>query len=256
MVRLKLLLIALGVLAMTLTSSPATAFDLNCAYSHSLPDDPIVYPKQPGASHLHDFFGNKTTNAFTTVASGSQPLIGKPTTCQNTNDHAAYWAPAAYINGNRLLPMNIKAYYVRSLPGTLVPYPTDLRMIAGNSHATGPMPTSVLYFGCGSGTGISKQASPPNCSTVGGKLQIHVIFPECGTGALTSPDHLSHVAYATKGVCPSGFPVHFPQLQVRLNYDVLDARGLSFSSGAYWTCHADFWNAWTPAELARLVSTL
>ena len=40
-----------------------------CDYSHSLKDDPIVYPGQPGVSHLHDFYGNTTTNAYSTIAS-------------------------------------------------------------------------------------------------------------------------------------------------------------------------------------------
>src|SRR5438105_14850034 len=38
-----------------------------CPYSHSRMDDPIVFPKQPGASHLHDFFGAMHTNAYSTV---------------------------------------------------------------------------------------------------------------------------------------------------------------------------------------------
>ena len=40
-----------------------------CGYSHSRPDDPIVRPRQPGRSHLHDFLGNTTTNAFSTYGS-------------------------------------------------------------------------------------------------------------------------------------------------------------------------------------------
>src|SRR3954454_23956536 len=37
-----------------------------CDYSHQAPDDPIVKPNQPGASHLHQFFGNATTDAAST----------------------------------------------------------------------------------------------------------------------------------------------------------------------------------------------
>ena len=32
-------------------------------------DDPIVYPREPGKSHLHTFFGNTGANAFSTAAS-------------------------------------------------------------------------------------------------------------------------------------------------------------------------------------------
>jgi hypothetical protein len=54
------------------------------------PDDPIVYPKQPGASHLHDFFGNTTTNAFSAYAG----MLAGGTNCQGPGDTAASWAPA------------------------------------------------------------------------------------------------------------------------------------------------------------------
>ena len=42
------------------------SFVSRCTFSHRAPDDPIVYPAQPGASHDHTFLGNKTTNAFST----------------------------------------------------------------------------------------------------------------------------------------------------------------------------------------------
>ncbi len=36
-------------------------FNAACPYSHSFKDDPIVFPGQPGASHMHSFFGNTST---------------------------------------------------------------------------------------------------------------------------------------------------------------------------------------------------
>ena len=44
-------------------------FVVTCTFSHRLADDPIVFPGQPGMSHLHDFFGANTTNAFSTYDS-------------------------------------------------------------------------------------------------------------------------------------------------------------------------------------------
>ena len=38
-------------------------FKVECAWSHSAPDDPIVHPNHPGRSHLHDFFGSTETDA-------------------------------------------------------------------------------------------------------------------------------------------------------------------------------------------------
>lgn len=245
------LILATAMLVVGLFPVSAQAFNLNCAYTRSLNDDPIVFQNLPGASHLHDFFGNRSTDAFSTTQN-----LGVTTSCQNSKDPSAYWAPAAYLGTTRILPKNIKAYYNRTIPGPLVVFPTGLRMLAGVSTSTAAQSTSVVYFGCGSGTGISKKNYPPDCTPVGGSLAIHVSFADCGSGALDSADHRSHVAYSVKGVCPAGYPLHFPQLQMRLNYDVKDARTLNFSSGAYWTEHADFLNAWDPTELQRLINTL
>src|SRR5207245_4854858 len=38
--------------------APTGFFNVTCPYSHSLMDDPIVYPGQPCVSHMHDFYGN------------------------------------------------------------------------------------------------------------------------------------------------------------------------------------------------------
>src|SRR5262249_55968141 len=42
------------------------SFKSFCKYVHSAPDDPIVHPGVPGASHMHDFAGNVTTSAKST----------------------------------------------------------------------------------------------------------------------------------------------------------------------------------------------
>src|SRR5438552_4669667 len=66
-----------------------------CNYSRSLMDDPIVYPGQPGVSHLHDFYGNTTTDAYSTIAS---LLAAGTTSCVNPGETAAYWVPALMYN--------------------------------------------------------------------------------------------------------------------------------------------------------------
>ncbi len=45
-----------------------TNFFSNCRFSHAAPDDPIVHPRMPGASHPHEFFGNTSTNSKSTLA--------------------------------------------------------------------------------------------------------------------------------------------------------------------------------------------
>lgn len=264
MKRLLSLLFLAGLILPSTTPAVAgvgSSFNLNCAYTRSLADDPIVYPDQPGVSHMHDFFGNRATDA------NSVAPLPNTTSCQNAKDPSAYWAPAAYVNGARVLPKNIKAYYIHQITGPIKAFPTGLKMLAGSGSAITPQPTTVVYYGCGSGTGISKVNYAPNCTS--GNLQIHVIFPDCGTGALDSPDHRAHMAYSVGHVCPAGFGEHFPQLQMRLNYDVKDARTLQFVCtvaqpscdpvtlrAPYYTVHGDFFNAWDPTELTRLIGTI
>ena len=45
------------------------AFRFICNAGQLLKDDPIVYPGQPGKSHLHQFYGNTGANANSTYAS-------------------------------------------------------------------------------------------------------------------------------------------------------------------------------------------
>jgi hypothetical protein len=50
--------IVLAVLGVSMpAASGSQGWLVACPFSHSLPDDPIVYPGQPGMSHMHDFFG-------------------------------------------------------------------------------------------------------------------------------------------------------------------------------------------------------
>ena len=59
-------MLALSLLAVPAIPATAAAtsgsFVTQCDFSHRLPDDPIVFPGQPGASHSHDFTGNRSTN--------------------------------------------------------------------------------------------------------------------------------------------------------------------------------------------------
>lgn len=78
------------------TDVPPTAyfheFQAKCAPTHTAPDDPIVYPGQPGKSHDHTFMGNTTTDAYTTAGS----LESGDTTCLAPGDKSGYWMPSLF----------------------------------------------------------------------------------------------------------------------------------------------------------------
>ena len=222
-------------------------FVVECPYSHALSDDPIVYPGDADASHLHVFFGNTTADADSTLES----LLDKDTTCEQKQDTASYWAPALLDKGQLIVPVKSVAYYRAGLgvdPKSVVAFPAGLMMIAGDALATEPQPTSVVAWSCGSGG--MREAVPPSCSVDRG-LRLDITFPDCWDGKnLDVAGHRKHMYYSSKGKCPSTHPVAVPQLIFSVAYPVHgDASELQLASGGLLTGHADFVNSWDQEKL-------
>jgi hypothetical protein len=223
----------------------------NCRYSHQAPDDPIVFPGQPGASHQHTFVGNRTTNAFSSFGS----LRSGATTCMRQDDTAAYWVPALYQGSTEVLPVAATVYYRRGTLAEVSPFPSNLRMIAGDARATSPQGMRVTFWSCGAVSGVDRSAEVPTCpDTRGSFLRLHIRFPECWDGRrLDSADHKSHMAYAVRGECPSTHPVGVPQITQIYRYPSRGGEGFALASGGVYSGHADFVNAWKPGTLKKLV---
>ncbi len=228
-------------------------FTVRCEMSHRAKDDPIARPRQHGASHAHDFVGNKKTDASSTPKS----LRKAPsTTCSNPADSSAYWMPSLTVGGYRTSPSSVKAYYEEAgRPDTaIVAMPFGLRMIAGDSRATAPQALAVVGWDCGAGEDqTTLAAEPPSCPD--GELLLHVRFPDCWNGeVLDASDHRSHVAYhSADGTCPPTHRMAIPRLRLKVSYQSEGGRGAKLSSGAPVTAHADFLNAWEPQEQHRLL---
>lgn len=227
-------------------------FVVECGLSHMATDDPIVFPDQPGMSHLHAFFGSTAVDASSTPAD----LLGTDTTCDQPLDTASYWAPVLLRDGEPLAPVKSTAYYRPGLgvdPTSVQAYPAGMVMLAGNPGATEEQPLSIVAWTCGAG--IERAALPPECAE-GSNLRLIVTFPDCWDGArLDSPDHYAHVAYSSGGHCPEGYPVPVPQLQFTVEYPAHGpTTGLALASGGLLTGHADFMNAWDQAKLEREVA--
>jgi hypothetical protein len=229
-------------------------FVSSCRFSHRRPDDPIVAPGQPGASHDHTFVGNRTTSAFSTV----ETLLAGATSCRRAGDTAAYWVPTLYANGHAIAPLSATIYYRRSTLDHVQPFPSGLKMIAGDAHAASmAQDLRVVFWSCGVAAGVPPSATPPTCPAVPGSgLRLHVRFPSCWDGAnLDSPDHKSHMAYPMRRVCPASHPVSLPAITLIYHYPILDGSSVALSSGGQLSGHADFLNAWNQAELTRLVDS-
>lgn len=231
-----------------------------CFYSHSVKDDPIVFPGHAGASHMHDFIGNSSTNASSTL----KTLEAASTNCVNKKDLAAYWVPTLMkgdtmkdgmmMGGTPIHPGSVTVYYLSNGKANVKPYPQGLKEIAGNARATSASQEHNVLWGC--------SASPPTLSVAptcknGAKLYALINFADCWDGKhLDSSDHVSHVAYSDgKGHCPTGFPVPVPQLSILLKYPTSGGSDIMVASGPTYTMHADFFNAWHPGELQRQVTT-
>jgi hypothetical protein len=223
----------------------------DCRYSHQAPDDPIVFPGKPGASHMHTFVGNRTTNASSTFGS----LRSGGTTCRRPDDSAAYWVPALYQGASQVLPLAATIYYRRGTTAEVSPFPNNLRVIAGDAMAQAPQGMRVTFWSCGVASGVERSASVPTCpDTRGSFLRLHIRFPECWDGRrLDSPDHKSHMAYAVRGACPSSHSVEVPQITQIYRYPTRGGEGFSLASGGIYSAHADFVNAWKPGALRKLV---
>ena len=241
-------------------------FLARCTVSGEAMDDPIVHPRQPGASHDHTFFGNKHVDAFSTL----QSLRGNETTCDRRSDTAAYWVPTLYRGASPIKPIDVVTYYTLRQHTPVRPYPPGLRIVAGNAHARAPQSLHIVWWTCAT-PGIAKASpdAPRDCGapaaraqprgartpgTPGGGIQLHVRFPDCWDGRhLDSPDHHRHMAYSADGRCPAGYPVLVPSLILIVTYPVMSGAGVFLASGGQHTGHGDFFNAWKQPALARII---
>ncbi len=254
-------MLATCLLAGTLVAALATpgisgtrhgVFWLKCAYSHSAPDDPITKPGLAGGSHLHDFFGNRSTGADSTDGT----MLASTTTCGVGSDTAGYWFPALLRADGTVVEARTMHVYYWGVVGATEAYPQDFKLVAGATVGT-PMGYHMYYF-CRGTQGVH-YTTLPDCGT--DLVRDHVEFPSCWDGS-TSYDSTGHVAYPIPGTddCPASNPRHLPRLILHVTWSIRDASNARLASdgpdavpGS--TLHADFWNTWKQQRLEELVAT-
>ena len=254
------------------------AFRFICNASHLSYDDPIVYPGQPGKSHLHQYFGNTLANANSTYT--SLRTTGS-STCNSPLNRSAYWMPAMMNDKGQVIKPDYVAIYYKRRPKTdplcakigvaCVDLPRGLRFVFGyNMLNTADKPTGAGYFNC-DGTGAipghykDLPTAQANCP-VTAKIGAVISAPECWDGKnLDSADHRSHVAYSqylgqSYAQCPSTHPYVIPTFQLgawysqgaavepwHLSSDVM-ADGTMMTPGT--TFHADWFGAWDSSVMS------
>jgi len=241
-------------------------FNVFCEADHFAADDPIVFPGQPGASHMHTFYGNTSTNAASTITSLTAT---SPSSCgrgMGGSDLSAYWVPSLMKKNADGTTSVVKTdqtttvYYRRAGGGTgpgVLPFPVGLRMIAGNAKATSDQSLSIVQWDCGGG-GLE---SPHMYACPGGPsspIHASLVFPSCWDGVhLDSADHKSHMAYAAPdGACPADHPVSLPEVTFEIDFPgIAGGSAYELASGGIYSLHGDFIAGWDNQVQNALVSS-
>ena len=253
---------------------PAGAFRFICGPGQVLADDPIVFPGQPGRSHLHQFYGNTSANAFSTYESLRK---GGESTCMSKVNRSAYWMPAMLDGkGDVVRPDYVSIYYKRfpddsplcsERAKACVRVPRGLRFIMGrNMLKLNQPPTGNFHFLCESKAGYKLLADALQNCLVGKHLIAVIDAPMCWDGKhADSPDHQTHMSYqidSHKGypMCPSTHPFRIPTFTLSAAYRIEASdspRDWMFSSDAMApndpvgsTFHADWFGAWDDRVMA------
>ncbi|WP_308517994.1 DUF1996 domain-containing protein [Sphingomonas flavescens] len=231
------------------------AFRFNCLAGHVAKDDPIVYPGRPGASHIHQFFGNTDTDANSNYQ--SLRTKGGSTCTRSTGtspQRSAYWMPAMLDGAGNVVKADWMNTYYKQLPandpncavtmdpavtGRCIGMPNGIRFILGYNMQTmsgGPADTKsrdwwAMGFDCvakptggDSFTGIKhtiKEIVDSGKCPAGAWLRVFVAFPQCWDGKnLDTPDHRSHIVMPPQSICPGDHPYRIPEIAVSAFFTV------------------------------------
>lgn len=234
------------------------AFRVTCDLATTGIFDPIVFPKQKMAGHLHQFFGNTSISGMSTTASlVAANATGDATTCSDPADGAAYWVPTLQADGQALTPDEARITYRWPRgQGRLRAFPVGFKTLAGDKTATTLQTNSGWRCESDNPTDTPLAAEPPACDANEDIVSV-VTFPNCWDGVNAATRNQSHMAFRKGGTCPTTHPVAVPELQVEVLWpsDGMD-HAYTLSSGNTAGLHADFMNGWNQRALRRQVSRL
>lgn len=229
------------------TAGNEAAMRFFCEASHFNYDDMILYPGDPGKSHLHQYFGNtladgnSTYNSLRTTGNGS---------CQGyAINRSAYWQPAMRTDDKVVVPRWGNIYYKNANPveSNAVRLPRGLQWIGGmnihdQNYYADRLPSGYQLVGTGDGrkgwrcmTNGSGQfkylreldGTPTFTCPDGGQVELEMIGPQCWDGArVTTANGRDHMAYRIRRSstgqeeCPATHPWKIPSFTYKVVYTV------------------------------------
>jgi hypothetical protein len=217
-----------------------------CRVSHFAYDDPLVFPGQPGAAHLHMFWGNTATDAWTTAETIT--TIGNGTCRGGILNRSAYWIPAVLDgHGNVLSPTGqVNVYYKTGYNvGTVGDRKNEIIQPPPEGIRIATKPGATWYEYACAGKKVKTFAECAGASSV----EIQVRLPQCWDGQNLFDPSGNHLAYAVRarGGCPWTHPIALPAIDYVLTYEGDPANWrLSSDHGQPGgsTMHADWMNGW------------
>ncbi len=274
--------------------NPETAFPVleggqfraGCEFSHFAYDDPLVKPGQPGASHLHMFWGNTDTNAFSTLDTLTNS--GSSTCNGGELNRTGYWAPAMFDgDGSVRIPERITVYYKgyglangRSQtypPGAAIVTDENVHEVPWDRGGTFGPDTGDWTYNCSDqfrGLRTPAANTIPTCDgsrffneygvadDPHATLEMHVKFPNCWNGqdpSVSSNWGLARIGGWFYSECEER--ATFPNLEYIIAYPLelgettedwflssdVDPTTLELMHEGGTMAHADWWGGWHPS---------
>ena len=215
--------------------------------------DPLVNSGTTPSPHLHQIVGGNSFQADMAHPAHDLPGSSTCTSCSFSEDFSNYWTAVLYFrarNGTYKRVSQSVSEGLKGAGGITVYYIPDtknktavtafrpgFRMLVGDAMATTPAERRKVCHRCMPTSGDNSwlncadpdSQSLPKDFCVGG-LRSVITFPTCWDGVnLDSPDHMSHVKFATgagptdsgpTGKCPESHPVGLPQVMYEVMWDV------------------------------------
>jgi len=210
------------------TTRDAHGNRIYCVISHFSYDDPIIFPDGPGLAHLHMFWGNTATDAFTT----SQSILTSGSgSCEGGVDYrVGAWIPAVFNEQDEVVVPEETFIYYKTFGGPSMRYdlvqeiPQGLGMLA--SADTLNFDDGRISSGFGDHNGwqaLALNVTFPSCvATENGQRDGRPILSYRDMPGEAANQINSHVAYPGGGNevdCPLSHPYRFPTPQFIMFFD-------------------------------------